>query len=50
MPKSKSRKKAKMSFMKGSKRPSKTLGIVNLIVLGVVALGLSFWGLSQMGQ
>ena len=50
MPKSKSRKKSKLSNLREGKKRNKTMGIVNLVILGVVALGLSFWGLSQMGQ
>ena len=50
MPKSKSRKKIKLPNLREGKKPNKTMGIVNLVILGIVALGLSFWGLSQMGQ
>ena len=50
MPKSKSRnKKYNIQFKKGLK-PNKSLGVFNLILLGVVAIGLSIWGISNIGQ
>tara|TARA_B100000925_G_scaffold285191_1_gene261172 strand:+ start:258 stop:410 length:153 start_codon:yes stop_codon:yes gene_type:complete len=50
VPKSKSRKKKYSIGKKSGGKPNKNLGIFNLILLGVVAVSLSIWGISQIGQ